>query len=270
MISINKSNKDMLAKLMATENITVLHKKVPTAYFDVKNRTLVVPIFKEEMSPELKDLFSGHEVGHALFTPLEGWHDAVCESGPIFKGYLNVIEDCRIEREIKNKYPGLRRSFYTGYLELAKMNFFGVNDKDKKKLNLIDRINLYYKIGTRSGIEFSKEEQVYLDMINKLETFDDVIEVAKLLFEKQKNITEENLESLSQESLLDLLEELGLDEDEEDFDGHGTSTKDVEASESDEEFDGHGTSTKDAEEELQPGDIKIKDFTDPSNEEETF
>jgi MoxR-like ATPase len=37
-----------------------------------------------------------------------------------------------------------------------------------------------------------------------------------------------------------------------------------------EEFDGHGTSTKDAEEELQPGDIKIKDFTDPSNEEETF
>ena len=36
---LQKSNKDILAKLMATEDITVLHKRVPTAYFDVKNRT---------------------------------------------------------------------------------------------------------------------------------------------------------------------------------------------------------------------------------------
>ena len=43
---LQKSNKDILAKLMATEDITVLHKRIPTAYFDVKNRTLVCPIFK--------------------------------------------------------------------------------------------------------------------------------------------------------------------------------------------------------------------------------
>ena len=214
MISINQSNKDILAKLMATENITVLHKKVPTAYFDVKNRTLVVPIFKGEMSPELNDLFMGHEVGHALFTPMEGWHDAVCKEGPIFKGYLNVIEDCRIERDIKNKYPGLRKSFYAGYLELVRMDFFGINNKDKNGLNLIDRINLHYKIGTQAGIHFSEEEQVYLNKIDKLETFEDVIEVAKLLFDRQINETEDELKSLSQDALQDLLEEMGLDEDE--------------------------------------------------------
>ena len=43
MIEIQNTNKDLLAKLMATEDINVLHKNVPTAYFDVKNRTLVCP-----------------------------------------------------------------------------------------------------------------------------------------------------------------------------------------------------------------------------------
>ena len=107
MISTQQSNKDVLAKLMATENITVIHKSVPTAYFDVKSRTLVCPILKGEMSPELTDLFMGHEVGHALNTPSEGWHDKVSDKGMVFKGYLNVIEDCRIEKMIKSKYLSL-------------------------------------------------------------------------------------------------------------------------------------------------------------------
>ena len=102
MLNLELSNKDILAKLMATENITVLHKKVPTAYFDVKSRTLVCPILKDNMSSELYDLFMGHEVGHARNTPTEGWHDAVCEKGMMFKGYLNVIEDCRIEDKIRS------------------------------------------------------------------------------------------------------------------------------------------------------------------------
>ena len=45
----NKSlveQKSLLAKLMAAENITVEHKKIPTAAFDVKNRVLYLPILK--------------------------------------------------------------------------------------------------------------------------------------------------------------------------------------------------------------------------------
>ena len=30
-------------------------------------------------------------------------------------GFLNVVEDARIERLIKDKYPGLRRDFVSGY-----------------------------------------------------------------------------------------------------------------------------------------------------------
>ena len=59
--------KSNLAKLLATENISVQHKKVDTAYFDVKNRILCLPIWKEEMPDDVYDLLVGHEVGHALF-----------------------------------------------------------------------------------------------------------------------------------------------------------------------------------------------------------
>ena len=107
---ILRTRKDSLARLLATEDLVIEHKKVPTAYFEPKNRKLVCPILKEDMSNQLYDLFMGHEVGHALITPADGWHDAVCEKGATYKGYLNVLEDIRIEKHIKSKYAGLRLS----------------------------------------------------------------------------------------------------------------------------------------------------------------
>ena len=113
-----RTQKDNLARLMAGENLTVVHRRTPTAYFDLKNRLLCCPIFKEDISAELYDLFMGHEVGHALITPADGWHDAVCEKGATYKGYLNVLEDIRIEKHIKNKYAGLRRIFYLSLIHI--------------------------------------------------------------------------------------------------------------------------------------------------------
>ena len=109
----NKESKSILAKLLATENVTVEHGNYSTASFDVKNRVLRLPIWKE-MSGNLYDLLVLHEVGHALFTPEEGMHDAKGH-GKGFKSFLNVVEDARIERKIKVKYPGGRRSFIEGY-----------------------------------------------------------------------------------------------------------------------------------------------------------
>ena len=41
-----QSQKSNLAKLLATENITVLQNQVQTASFDVKDRVLTIPFFK--------------------------------------------------------------------------------------------------------------------------------------------------------------------------------------------------------------------------------
>ena len=211
MLNLELSNKDILAKLMATENITVLHKKVPTAYFDVKSRTLVCPILKDNMSSELYDLFMGHEVGHARNTPAEGWHDAVCERGGTFKGYLNVIEDCRIEDKIKTKYPGLRRSFYKGYEELAFDDFFGIKGKDLSKLNLIDKINIHFKIGSQARVQFSDEERPYIVRCNNLKSFDEVMELSIELFDRQKERTDEEIQSMTQEQLEELMENFDIE-----------------------------------------------------------
>ena len=103
--------KSILAKLLATENIDIEHDaNAPTAAFDVKNRKLYLPVWKD-MSPWLYDLFVGHEVGHAHETPEEGWHDAVCDQ-PSLKAFYNIIEDARIERKVKERYPGLVKSFH--------------------------------------------------------------------------------------------------------------------------------------------------------------
>ena len=56
-------SKSLLAKLMATENLTVEQRKVQTASFDVQNRILTLPILDAKISPFLYDLFLGHEVG---------------------------------------------------------------------------------------------------------------------------------------------------------------------------------------------------------------
>ena len=94
-------NKDLLAKLLANENLTVLQEPVKTASFDVKNRVLRLPQWKD-LSEDLLDLFIGHEVGHALYTTRAFWSDELKQIKH-FQGYLNVLEDVRIEKLIKRK-----------------------------------------------------------------------------------------------------------------------------------------------------------------------
>lgn len=192
-----RTQKDTLAKLMATEDITVVHKRIPTAYFDVKNRILACPIFKEDISPELYDLFMGHEVGHALNTPYEGLHSTLKENRTL-KGYLNVIEDVRIESDIKNKYQGLRKSFFKAYNELMEKDFFGISKRNLQELSLIDKINLITKVGSRVNIKLTDEEQSFLDMAYACKTWDDVVECANAIYEwsKENETRDETDESI--------------------------------------------------------------------------
>jgi hypothetical protein len=129
-------SKSLLAKLMATENLIIEQRNVQTAAFDVKNRVLTVPVLDKNISGYLYDLFMGHEVGHALYTPLSGMVRAYEEKIPM--GIMNVLEDSRIERKIKNKYPGIRSSFIRAYKELIDKDFFGTNGMDLNEMNFIE------------------------------------------------------------------------------------------------------------------------------------
>ena len=75
---------------------------------------LRLPLWKDK-GKDVYDLLVGHEVGHALYTPADGWHDAEKKIGKIPRAYLNIVEDIRIERKIQETYPGIVRRFKAGY-----------------------------------------------------------------------------------------------------------------------------------------------------------
>lgn len=184
--------KSQLAKLMASENITVRHRNIRTAYFDLQKRVLHCPIWKD-MDSNVYDLLMGHEISHALNTPLEGWHDTIVgdlegKRRPKIKSFLNVVEDARIEKLIKRKYPGLRRPFADAYKVLHDKDIFKVSkcNGDYSKLRLIDRINLFFKVGAHLNIAFDKEEQVFVDRAENLETFQQVVQLARDIYDYSK------------------------------------------------------------------------------------
>ena len=224
------NTKSLLAKLLASENLTVEHGNYPTASMDVKNRVLRLPIWKE-MSGSLYDLMVLHEVGHALYTPEDGWHGASSDKGNGYKSFLNVVEDARIERKIKDKYPGGRRAFKDGYLDLIKKDFFGLRSVDPNELNLIDRINLHFKGGTVHDIAFSDEELEFVEKVRGTLTWDDVVRVTDELYEYAKDHDSETDKSDHSETVYgdDYEDYDDEDEDGESGDSHSGNMNDVDS-----------------------------------------
>lgn len=184
---ISKEIKGQLAKLLATEDLLIENRNVSTASFDVEKRVLTLPNWNRASST-VYDLLVGHEVGHALFTPNEDWREKV----NIPQQFVNVVEDARIEKLMKKRYPGIVKTFYRGYKELNDQDFFSIADEELSTFNLADRANLWFKIGNYINIPLEKGEE--MDIINQIasaETFDDALFAAEILYQYCKSKKEE-------------------------------------------------------------------------------
>ena len=171
-------NKSTLAKLLAEEDIFVVHKKMDTAYFNAKSRELGLPIWKdEEMTKDIYDLMVCHEIAHALWTPLDMLEQAAVRK--INHSFVNIVEDARIERMVQDRYPGSVAVFNRGYRDLTAKDFFGIADKDVSELNLIDRINLFFK---KQKVEFTAEEKVWVKRVAETKTPEDVLNLSEELY----------------------------------------------------------------------------------------
>lgn len=264
-------SKSLLAKLMATENLTVEQRSVQTASFDVKNRILTIPTLDKKISSQLYDLFTGHEVGHALYTPLDGLMRA--KDLNINMNVANVVEDSRIERKIKYKYPGLKNSFAKAYQELMEKDFFGVKNTDINNLNFLDRINLHCKGGAALRIQFSEEERNILNEVESTESYDEVIDVSKKIVEYMKvKIEEEEKKRLKAKAEDSESGDDDYDEFEEtdDFDDGDSSEEDSDSQQDKDSEDGEESSKKpkvssatdSAKDGNQRIEDKIRSFTD--------
>lgn len=184
-VKLNELEK--LAKLLATENIVVEHQDVPTASFDTKNRVLTLPRWKD-ISPALYHMLVVHEISHALETNPTKWEETVT-ANPGIHATLNIVEDARIERLAKRRYPGTRRDFRDGYAELMERDFFKLNS-DLNTYSFIDRLNIHYKIGHLVAVPFSDEEQAFVRIIDTTDDMDGIIAVALRLFQRAKDKNE--------------------------------------------------------------------------------
>ena len=173
-------NKSTLAKLLSEEDINVVHKQMETAYFNSKTRELGLPIWKDEdMTKDIYDLMVCHEIGHALWTPLDMLEKASVRK--LNHGVVNIIEDARIEGFVKTKYPGAIGVMKRGYKDLVAKDFFGTKDEDINTFNLADRINVFFKSGDDT-IRFSDEEKVWVDRVAAVKTEDEVLDLSEELY----------------------------------------------------------------------------------------
>ncbi|ADO98227.1 hypothetical protein CYVG_00031 [Cyanophage S-SSM6a] len=179
---VNYEVKGQLAKLLATEDLIIENKRVPTASFDVDRRVLTLPMW-DKASATVYDLLVGHEVGHALYTPNENWKLRYPE---VPMSFVNILEDVRIEKLMKRKYAGIVKTFHMGYKELSDQDFFELGENEVEDMNLPDRINIHHKIGKFVDVPMSEDEVYFRDSALNTDTFDEVLELANELHEFMK------------------------------------------------------------------------------------
>ena len=202
-----QSHKSTLARLLATENISVVHQQIPTACFNLKNRTLSLPLWST-VDGSLYDMLVGHEVSHALHTVADEWRAGIATVAKTTgitekqaQSYLNITEDARIERLIKIKFPGLRRDFFAAYVVLKDRKFFGDLSK-VATMCFADRINLYCKMGLHTGlvVPFSVTELPLLAEVESTLTFADVVQVAIRIIQQQQEAAQQHPEPQDEDS----------------------------------------------------------------------
>lgn len=182
----NNQRTDSFARLLANENIIVQRANVSTASFDIVNRVLTLPTWKN-VPVETEQMLVLHEVGHALLTNYDECKEIFEGELKYLKSYVNIIEDARIERLMKLKYPGSKKTFFDGYAYLLKEDFFDLRYSSVNKLNFIDRINLYFKVGSQLHVNFSNDEKIFVDRIGRVSSVTEAIQLAKEVYEFSKS-----------------------------------------------------------------------------------
>ena len=179
----------IFANALASENLSFsFDPEAATASFDTKTRHLVMPVW--DVSETVQTMLIAHEISHALWTPYERSEELLnaAEAEGYHKGLLqriaNMVEDARIEKMMKAKFPGTRRDFYLGYKEIVDTDMFSFSKMDIPNAGLINRLNLHFKWGIPGflPVNLTPDEQIVADEVDAVKTFEDTIEVAKRLY----------------------------------------------------------------------------------------
>lgn len=216
-------------------------------------------------------LMGSHEISHVLHTPLEFLdnHDGTnSNKHPTVRGVkfnkvlmncINIVEDIRIERLIRNKFPGFVAVYERGYTKLFH-TLFNMAEDSWDNMHLGDRINHKAKLGKLSKHQLTTYEEGIFRYLKDTKDFNDVIIKSLYLY----NILMENEKPNDKEQ-----EEQAEDECEAKGDNKNTDpdVEDNNPKDSDEPADGSSNDSKGNSEETE--DNKDSGETDDNKDSST-
>ena len=181
------NSKKILAKLLAQENITVVQENSNQSSFDTRSRVLTIPMW-QDMNNDTYNHLVGHEVGSALYKDNQQWSE-INQRAQEFVGksdFINVVEDARTDKLVCRRYPGIRKNFIKSNNDFFQRGFFGTTNRAEiNDLPLIDRINTHFKCGESFGVQFSEDEQEYVNRVASAETLKDVEQIATEIYQRE-------------------------------------------------------------------------------------
>lgn len=163
-----------------------------TAYWDPETNNIVLPEYAKNQK-ELYILFGSHEIAHSLYTPKNFYQysnnskvissvdkNKTVELTRTVMHVLNVIEDIRIEKLIRRKYPGLVSIYRKGHELLyqkavSENENYPISNEDWAKRTIIDRISAKVMYGKVIDLELSDNEYAIMKWICRAETWNDTL-----------------------------------------------------------------------------------------------
>ena len=220
-------------------SINIVKKNTNTAYYIPDTNTIVLPVFITE-DKDLYIMFGSHEVSHAMHTPKDFYDIHNDSDRKVFKlkngkvltkklmQCINIVEDIRIEKIIRRKFPGFVANYNRARFKLLNEHWThmkNLTQDDWDKLNIADKINIKAKFGKHITYPLTQREFAIYKYCAKTETFNDVLVRALYLLKILEDAETEKLDKHNAGQDGELTQE--------DFDGQDGEKSDMEADESD-------------------------------------
>lgn len=193
------NNKDLahidkfLKVISNNERLTITYHDDTSAYMNMDTMEIRLPNYITK-DRDIYLMMGSHEVSHCLHTPRDFYkqHDknksdkiAGIKINRKFHSCINIVEDIRIEKLIRNKFPGFVATYQRAYEKLIKTNpHFQLTQKDWDNSDIANKVNIKAKLGNLCPFELTTYEFSILKYMKSAVTFDDVILRAVYLYKE--------------------------------------------------------------------------------------
>lgn len=225
---ISLASMDLFLKFMAKRGISIEYGDVQTAYYDLENNVITLPNYVLD-DIDLFIRFGTHEAAHSLFTPkfFYSEHNTTSHSysntrrvnvnGKTYElsrdlfSCINIVEDIRIEKLIRQHFPGLIAPYRRSAEKLSKTRQWSMLLRVKGNQDVFDELSLADKINLKSkfkeflnDVDMTDREYAILKYLSKASSFNDVL--VRSLFLYKLMTSEKDVNQMSQKDINDLID----------------------------------------------------------------